>query len=174
MNILFNLYVILALRIAHVVGGVLWAGSGILYLFVLLPAVKSTTAAGQTFMQNFGPRFAKWMPIVSTVTVISGALLYARLFVGGIEWIWTTGAGICFTVGALAAVISYVLGAGIITPTQDKIGALGAAMASAGGPPQPEQMAEMNRLQNYAMQIYRADFVLVVMAMVTMAVARYV
>jgi hypothetical protein len=65
------------------------------------------------------------------------------------------------------------MGASIISPTQEKIGALGAAMASAGGPPKPEQITEMNRLQTYVMKIYRFDFVLLVIAMLAMAVGRY-
>ena len=61
MNILLNQYVILVLRIAHVGGGVLWVGGAILYLFLLVPVAKSVEAAGQKFMQNFGPRFGAMM-----------------------------------------------------------------------------------------------------------------
>ena len=52
-SILFNFYVILALRVAHIAGGVSWVGSAILYLFILIPAVRSSESAGQKFMQNF-------------------------------------------------------------------------------------------------------------------------
>ena len=113
------------------------------------------------------------MPVVATVTVVSGVLLYSRFFVSGIDWIWTTGAGIGFTVGALAAVISYILGARIVGPTQNKIDALGATMASAGGPLEPEQVVEMNRLQAYVMKVYHVDFVLLMIALLAMAMARY-
>ena len=173
MNILFNQYVIIALRIAHIASGVMWAGSATLYLFILVPAVKSAGAAGQAFMQKFGPRVSPMMGVATTLTVLSGALLYSRFFVGGIKWIWTTGPGFGFTVGAIAALISYVMGVTIFGPTQGKIGALGAAMANAGGPPKLEQFVEMERLQVYLMKFYRIDFVLLVIAVVTMAVARY-
>jgi len=173
MNILFNQYVILALRIAHVASGVMWVGSAVLYLFFLAPAAKSAGAAGQTFMQKFGPRVSPMMGVATTLTVLSGALLYSRFFVGGIKWIWTTGPGLGFTIGALAALTSYVMGVTIFGPTQGKIGALGAAMAEAGGPPKPEQAAEMERLKAYLMKTYRLDFVLLVVAVVAMATARY-
>jgi uncharacterized membrane protein len=68
MNILNNLYIILVLRALHVSGGVIWVGSAILYLFLLVPAAKSAESAGQKFMQNFGPRFGKMMSIVTPVS----------------------------------------------------------------------------------------------------------
>ncbi|RIK32231.1 MAG: hypothetical protein DCC56_00035 [Anaerolineae bacterium] len=173
MNILFNLYVILALRILHVAGGVLWVGAATFYLFLLIPAVRASESSGQKLMQNLGPRMGPFMGIVTTTTVLSGALLYARFFAGGISFIWTTGAGFAFLVGAVAAIGSYVMGVTIFGKTQEKIGALGAAMAGAGAPPQPEQVAEMRRLQAFLMKAYQVDFVLLVVAMLAMAVARY-
>lgn len=173
MAILSNLYIILILRLAHIGGGILWVGSAILYLFLLLPAAASAESAGRKFMQALGPRFGMFMRIVTTVTIISGVLLYARFAAGGISFIWNTGAGAAFTFGAIAAMISYGMGVGIFEPTQQKIVALDAAMESAGGPPQPGQIAEMNRLQSYLMKAYRVDFFLLVLAVAGMAVARY-
>ena len=46
-------------------------------------------------------------------------------------------------------------------------------MAEAGGALRPELVAEMERLQAYLMKTYRIDFVLLVIAVVAMAVARY-
>jgi len=173
MNILSNHFVIIALRIAHIACGVMWVGSATLYLFFLAPAAKSAEAAGQKFMQHFGPRVSPMMGMATTLTVISGALLYSRFFAIGIDWIWTTGAGIGFTIGALAALISYLMGLTIFGPTQGKIAALGAVIAEAGETPKPEQITEMERLQNYLMKTYRIDFVLLLVAVVTMATARY-
>ena len=103
MSILSNIYFILVLRIAHIAGGVILVGSAILYLFLLIPAARSAESAGQKFMQTLGPRFGKMMGIVTTVTVLSGALLYARYLEAGLAFMWTTHAGLAFTIGALAA-----------------------------------------------------------------------
>lgn len=173
MNILFNLYVILILRVLHVGGGILWVGTAIFYLFLLVPAVKAAAPAGQKVMQNLGPRIGPFMGIVTTVTVVSGALLYVRFFNGGLDWIWKTGAGLAFTIGAIAALGSYILGSAYFGKTQEKIGELGAVMESAGGPPKPEQIKEMNRLQSSLMKAYQIDTVLLVIALLAMAVARY-
>ena len=92
MEILFNQYVVIVLRLLHVVGGALWVGSGVLSFLLLMPAIKSAESAGQAVMQKLGPRFHNYMGMVATITVISGALLYSRLFIGtGMNWIRSTG-----------------------------------------------------------------------------------
>lgn len=174
MDLLSNHWALIALRIAHIGGGILWVGSASLFLFLLLPTARATQSAGQQFMENFGPRFGKMMGIVTTVTVVAGALLYMRFFASGLDWIWTTGAGLAFTIGALAAIASYVLGSAYLSKMQARVGALGAAMAAAGGPPNPAQLAEMKQLQSALQKAYWFDFALLMLAMVTMAVARYV
>lgn len=173
MDILSNHYLIMALRIIHIASGVMWVGSATLYLFFLAPAAESAEMAGQTFMQHFGPRVAPLMGVATTLTVLSGVLLYSRFFAIGIDWIWTTRAGIGFTIGALAALTSYVMGLTIFGPTQGKIGALGAAMAETSGTSNPEQVTEMEHLQAYLMKTYRVDFALLVVAVIAMAAARY-
>ncbi|MCE7921404.1 MAG: hypothetical protein DYG85_18205 [Chloroflexi bacterium CFX1] len=147
MTILSNLYVILILRVLHVGGGIMWVGSAALYLLLIIPAAYSAQSAGQKFLQTLGPKFGAMMGLVTTITVLSGALLYARFFAGGISFIWTTGAGAAFTVGAVAALGSYVMGAGYF--------------------------GEMSRLQSSLMKAYQFDLVLLAIAMLGMAVARY-
>lgn len=173
MNILLNHYVIIALRLIHITSGVLWVGSGLLFIGLLLPAVKESGSAGQTVMQKFGPRFGPFMGIVTTATVISGALLYSRFFITtGLQWILTTGSGLGFTIGALAGISSYILGTSVFGPTQEKIGALGAEMAAAEKPSE-EQISRMHQLQLFLMKVYKVDVVLLVVALFSMAVARY-
>ncbi len=174
MAILSNLYVILILRVLHIAGGIMWVGSATLYLLMLIPAARSAQAAGQKFLQTLGPKFGAMMGLVTTVTVLSGALLYARFFAGGINFAWMTrGAGLAFTVGAVTALSSYVMGVAVFGRTQEKIAKLGAEMESAQSAPNPNLIKEMNRLQSSLMKAYQVDFVLLAVAMLTMAVARY-
>lgn len=173
MAILSNLSVILILRILHIGGGIMWVGSATLYLLLLIPAARTAQSAGQKFLQTLGPKFGAMMGMVTTVTVLSGALLYARFFAGGISFVWNTGAGFAFTIGAVAALGSYALGAGYFGKTQEKIGKLGAEMESAQSAPNPAKVQEMNRLQSSLMKAYQFDFILLVVAMLAMAVARY-
>lgn len=173
MNILYNLYFILVLRVLHIGGGIMWVGSAALYLLLLVPAARAAQPAGQKFLQTLGPRLGATLGIVTTITVLSGALLYARFFAGGISFIWTTGAGLGFTVGAVAALGSYILGSTYFGKMQGRIAKLGAEMESAQSAPSPAQVQEMNRLQSSLMKAYQVDFVLLVVSMLAMAVARY-
>ena len=173
MNILLNQYVIIFLRFAHVAGGVLWVGGGVVLFYLLMPAVRSAESAGQAVMQKFGPRFGKYMGIVTTLTVVSGALLYSRFFIGqGAGWIWSTAPGLGLTIGSLAALASYIMGTSVFGPTQEKIGILGAEMAAAGRP-SAEQISKMNQLQSFITKAYKLDMVLLAVAVGAMAGARY-
>lgn len=173
MAILSNIYVILILRILHIAGGIMWVGSATLYLFLLVPAARSAQSAGQKFLQTLGPKFGAMMGMVTTITVLSGALLYARFAAGGLSFIWNTGIGLAFTVGAVAALGSYAMGVGYFGRMQAKIEKLGVEMESVQGAPNPAQVMEMNRLQSNLMKAYKFDFVLLIVAMLAMAVARY-
>lgn len=173
MEILFNYYIILILRVLHVGGGIMWVGSAALYLLLLIPVARITQAAGAKFLRTLGPKFGAMMGLVTTVTVISGALLYARYAVGGLSFIWTSSAGIAFTIGAIAALGSYALGVGYFGKTSAKIAKLGAEMQSESGAPAPAQIAEMSRLQSSLQKAYWFDLGLLAIAALTMAIARY-
>ena len=173
MEILFNQYTIIGLRLLHIIGGALWVGGGAVALLLLVPAIQSAESEGQTVMRKFGPRFHTYMGIIANVTVFSGALLYSRFFIAtGASWIWSTGPGLAFTFGALAGILSFIIGAGIFGPTEKKIATLGAEMAATGRPSM-EQVARMNNLQAFLMNAQRLDFVLLLFALGAMAAARY-
>lgn len=73
----------------------------------------------------------------------------------------------------MAALAAFLLGLLQIKPTVDKMSALGAKIQSAGGPPQPEQLATMQRLTERLQALGRRDLVLILIASATMATARY-
>jgi len=161
------------LRIAHVACGIMWVGAAAFYLYLLVPNAQTSAAAGQIFMGNLGPRFGMMMRIVTTITVLSGGLLYVRFFVTGIDWIWRTGPGIGFTVGAVASLISYGMGIAIFGPTQERIDALEKSINAKNESSISDLSKEKNRLEAYLMKNYRIDFVLLVVAVLAMATARY-
>jgi uncharacterized membrane protein len=163
------------LRVIHIGAGAFWVGAAfVLFLFVQ-PSVKDLGPEGQRFMGHLATR--KRLPLMITlsgvVTVLAGLLLYWRASGGlDVDWI-TSGPGLGFTVGALAAIVTLALGLSITKPAVDRIGALGQEIASRGGQPTPEQGDEMRRLQARTVAVGRVTMVLLAIAVVAMAVARY-
>lgn len=170
-----NIYLLNLLRFAHVVGGILWAGAAISYLFFVKPSVKSIGPAGPQFMQNMTQRrrYPIFMMVTSLLTVLAGGVLYWMLS-GGLTLAWAaTGPGLGFTIGSVAALVAFFLGALGIGPTAGQIGALDGRIAASGQGPTPQQIDRMRGLEKKLSTLENTEFVLLVIALVTMATARY-
>ena len=83
-------------------------------------------------------------------------------------------AGMTYGIGATAAIATLVVGFTMITPAANRLGALGAAIQAGGGPPTSEQQADMARLQARMTLGSRLAASLLLLTVITMAVARYV
>lgn len=170
-----NIYFLNVLRIIHIIAGVLWAGAAISYFFFIKPTVQSLGPAGPQFMQNLveRQRYPRFMKIVSFLTIVAGGALFWNTS-GGLNFAWVkTGPGLGFSIGAIASLIAYVNGIALLSPRAVKIGVLGMEISKAGGPPTNEQMSMMEKLQRELLRVEQLDFVLLVIALVTMATARY-
>jgi uncharacterized membrane protein len=169
-----TIYMIL-LRTIHILAGVLWVGGSVIYIAFIEPTVKATAPASQKFMQHLmsRQRYSLFMNVTSGLTVLAGALLYWR-DTGGRILAWAqTGPGLGFTLGALAAIVVYLLGFFMIRPRAERLSALGKQIGMAGGPPTPEQAAELNTLDKEMGTLGRVDAVLLTVALVLMGTARY-
>jgi hypothetical protein len=119
----------------------------------------------------------KKMPIVITVTaaltVLAGILLYWRGSDGfDLDWI-TSGPGLGFTVGGVAAILAFAGGLVFIRPAVGRMGAIGQEIAMSGGPPTEAQASEMQQLGARLALVGRVDLVLLTVAVVAMATARF-
>ncbi len=169
-----DVYVIV-LRILHIVSGVFWVGSAYLFFFFLEPSVHATGPAGGQFMKHVTEHRKAPIFIVgsSAVTVIAGLLLYWRTS-GGFDADWvTSGPGLAFTTGGIAAIIAFLLGAIFVKPLVDGMSALGGEIAASGGQPSEAQLGQMQRIQGRLRAIGRLDVALVTIAVIAMAIARY-
>jgi hypothetical protein len=170
-----NIYLLNLLRVTHVVAGILWAGAAITYLFFVKPSVKAIGVIGPQIMQNMTQRrkYPIFMMITSLLTVIAGGVLYWS-FSGGINLAWVaTGPGIGFTIGSVAALVAFFLGAMGIGATAGQIEALGVQIATSGRGPTPEQAGKLHALETKVSALENVEFVLLVISLVTMATARY-
>jgi uncharacterized membrane protein len=164
------------LRLIHIIVGVSWGGSIIFIATFLLPAIKASGPGGGAVMGNLTQvrRLPVYLIAGVLLTILSGAGLYWNDSAGFQEQWMSSGPGRTFAFGGWMAVIVAILGLVVNAPTSRRMGKLFAAINASGGLPSPEQTAEIQKLQTRLMYSMRAAAVLVLLAMASMAVARYV
>ena len=81
--------------------------------------------------------------------------------------------GLGFTIGSLVGIVAFLIGQLSTGPTAKKMGQLAGQMQAAGAPPTPEQVAAMGRLQAKLGASSTWGTSLATLALVLMAVARY-
>jgi uncharacterized membrane protein len=170
-----NIYLLNLLRFVHVVAGILWAGAAVSYLFFVKPSVKAIGATGPHFMQNLMERrkYPIFMMSTSLLTILAGGVLY-WFSSGGFNAAWmASGPGIGFTIGSVASLVAFLAGGMGVGPTSEKMAALGGQIATSGKGPTPEQVVQMEVLEKRLNLAEQIDFIMLVIAMLTMATARY-
>jgi len=107
------------------------------------------------------------------VNLISGIWL---MFIasGGAPGEWMrTGMGRTIGAGAACAILALIVGMTVNPPAVKRMGQIGAAAAQRGGPPSPEETAEIQRLQKRMASANVFVAILLTLALSAMAVARY-
>lgn len=167
--------VIILLRLIHIVAGAFWAGAAVAYFLYFEPTAKGLGPARSKFMQDLvgTHRYPVFMNTSSMLCILAGLALYWFSSNGlSVAWI-TSGPGLGFTLGSLAALAAFGIGFAGIRPRAERMGAVGAAIAAAGGPPTPEQGAELGRLEAEMHAFERWDVGLLVLSLALMAISRY-
>ncbi len=166
---------LIVFRIVHVGSAMIWFGGAIIGAFFLAPTAAALGNAGQPFMDHLmrRRRMGVLFPIVGALTVLAGAGLYWRVS-GGLQWAWITSpTGLAFTIGAIAAILSFVLGFVLVAPSVALQTAVANELASSGGEPNAEQRARLRRADGLMRLATRVDLPLILVAALTMATARY-
>ncbi|CAN5202678.1 hypothetical protein BH18CHL2_BH18CHL2_09960 [soil metagenome] len=165
----------IVLRVLHIGGGIFWAGSAFFFFQFIEPTAVALGPAAGPFVHHMVAvrRLVAAVLGASAVTVAAGAILFWRVSNGlDPEWL-ASGMGRGLTFGAIAALIAFVLGLVTIAPNVNRLDRLGGQIAAAGRPPTPEEMARMHGLQTLLHRASSADVVLLSLAILGMAAARY-
>jgi uncharacterized membrane protein len=161
------------LRVVHIGAGIFWVGSATFLLVFVEPTAHALGPRGGPFMAHMTQ--ARKMPVIISVsavlTIAAGIWLYWRDTNGFDPDIIGTPVFIAFTVGAIAAIVAFVIGLVMVRPRVERLGSLAGVMAT-DAPPQ-EQVREIGDLQRSLRSISILNEVLLVIAVVAMASARY-
>jgi hypothetical protein len=165
-------YMMPIIRLLHILFGVFWVGSVFFQMLILEPRLR---ILGPKFRQ---PVMSAIMPILVPAMMLSGftvffsGILMTLAYRGGrIDTLLTSGWGLAMVIGFVATVGAMLIGLGGLTPTGIRLGRLGEQLN--GQPPTPEQAATISRLSHRMELLSRADFTLLLIALVVMPLARY-
>jgi uncharacterized membrane protein len=168
-----NVYVIL-LRILHIFAGVFWVGAAATFVLFIAPSAEATRPESQKFVNYLlqQRRFLTAILIAATLGILAGLLLYWQDSAGfqG-SWILSP-TGLGFTSSALAALLAY----GVLHMARrnlKRLGMLAQQIQSSGQPPTPDQAAQLQQLQQRQSRLGSIGLILLALALLGMAVARY-
>lgn len=168
-------WLVIVLRILHIGAAVGWVGGAAVFSFFVEPTLNALgpdaeRVTGELIQRRRLPRY---FGILSTTAVLAGAVLY-WIDSQGLQASWITSpTGLAFTISAVAAIAAWLGGGALLGPAVKNVAAIGAEMRAAGGPPSAELMARMHAAQERVRQIGLFDLALLGVALVGMAVARY-
>ena len=156
---------IIFLRLLHIVPGVIWVGGIIFFAFVLQPALSKTGS------EHFGPVMQSLVKPMQALlhssawmTIIFGLAMAFRVRDPLFDFLWSTNWGIAIVLGFLTALVGYALG--VISGRYSKKIISVSAVTS--------QDPEARDLQNRAMMFSKMSALLVVLSVVTMAIAQHI
>lgn len=165
-----NGWLIIVLRVLHIGAGIFWVGSVLFLNLFVGPAVQRAGPDGGRFMGMLmqGGRLTRALTHAATWTIVSGLLIYG-LFSMRTEGVWARSApAMGYGLGAIAALIAFGIGLFVNAPASRRMQQLGA-----GGAPDAAQQAELERLRARLTSASRLTLWLLLAAVLSMAISRY-
>jgi uncharacterized membrane protein len=166
---------VLILRLIHIVAGAFWVGAVFTNAFFLQPTAMALGPEAAKFQYHLGRHrhFSRVILASGATTVLAGIWLL---------WITTNGLdadlmfrtpGLGFTVGGVAAILTFTLGSTYVYPRTERVIRIMSGVMSEGRGPNAEEQARLGQLRG---ELIRAGWVVVVglaIAIASMATARH-
>ncbi len=132
----------LVFRLIHIAAGVAWAGSVFLFVVFVQPSAAAIAPAGAPFMAELlGKRkLVDRILGLAAATIVGGLFLYWKdwqLYGSLGDWAGSR-FGLGLTIGAISAIVAFLIGLLGTRPGVERLMALARQAAAAGRPPTPE------------------------------------
>ena len=164
-------YLLITLRIIHILAGVFWVGGTLMMTFFIGPTIGATAEAGQKFVGHLmnNMKFSNRIATAAGLSILAGTALF-WIDSNGFTSPWmSSGAGRGFGIGAAFAVVGFVFGI-FIGRTTTAMAQLGAQFQ---GKPSPEQMAQIQALRKKQATYSTIAATSLIISVIFMSVARY-
>ncbi len=162
-----------SLRLFHIVFGTVLVGNAVFLALLLGPKLRVLGPPVQgPVMSSLMPLFIKVQATSVIITFGTGVFLALKLRWGVLDTFFDTGWGWAILIGVIATVATAVVGFGMSLPTSLRMDNIGRSFQ--GRPPTPEEMGQMQRLSARLTTLGNINVSLSLIALGTMAAARYV
>jgi hypothetical protein len=165
---------IMLLRLTHILFGIFWVGAVVFIALYLIPSVRDAGPEGARVMQALQRRHVlEIVPAAAVLTILSGLWLFWRDSAGRPEWARSP-MGMSLSLGALCALVGFVIGVFVMRAATLQAGRLAATLdALPQGAEKDGRAATIQRLRLRAAVSARWVAALLTVAAGFMAVARY-
>ncbi len=165
---------LLILRLLHVLGAILWVGSGLFTYLFLMPAIKPGTPAFGEVMGGLQRRkLFTVLPVAAIVTMLSGLRLMQIMSNGFSSEYFQLRSGRMFAAAGLASVIAFVLSLVVSRPAGVRMGALMAKRPQASEAERASLDGRLATLRKRSGISTVVAMTLIILAASGMAIARY-
>jgi uncharacterized membrane protein len=113
-------------------------------------------------------------PVVAILTVLSGLYLYGRVSAGFDSAYMSSGPGMTYGLGAVAAILSFIVGVVYTRPAMANAMALSQRMANADPAERQDLAAQIEKYRSRGTNGGKLIIAMLLIAAVAMAVGRYV
>jgi len=166
---------LIALRIIHVIGAIFWLGGSLFLGAFLMPSLAAAGPAGGVVMAELAKRkLLVVMPTVATLTMAAGITLMWMNGANGGEAYYKTHAAKAYSIGAVLAILAFILFMSTAHQAIKKALKLGAQIAQAPDAQKPALMAELNATRARGAKFGGISGMLLLSAAILMAIGRYI
>ena len=162
----------IAVALLHLIFATTWLGTDFYFNFVVTPRLRTLEPTVLAKVADSLRRVTTPLLAVSAVlTIVTGVWMMAQLHAQHPGKFSSTRWGTSLLVGAVFSLLVLVLAVAVDRPTTRTLGRLVASFE--GRPPTSDETAQLRRLSERSILVGRVATVLLLVALATMAVARY-
>jgi uncharacterized membrane protein len=156
--------VLVVVRLLHIVAGVFWVGAGLYAALILVPTLVRMGTEASSVMRSLGQSavFRAMFPVSAVLTVLAGIILYLR---PNASAVFSNTGWIVLSIGALAGILAAVHGGAVLGRMQGEY--WGKVSSGSASPSELESLGQSLILH------MRISLILAVVALIGMALARY-